>query len=84
MPRKLAFPAIAILAASSPIMPAADRGAAADRRFLHDDEAGALQMLHKALGDDRRHHLAGVPSACARCSAARRRAHRRGLRSWRE
>jgi hypothetical protein len=32
----------------------------ADRRPLHDDEARALQALHKPLGDDPRHDLGGV------------------------
>jgi len=36
------------------------RGRAADRRFLHDDEAASLKMLHKPLGDDPRHHLGGI------------------------
>ena len=45
---------------SSPVSPAANRGAAADPRLLHDDEPGALEVLRQSLGDDRRHHLAGV------------------------
>ena len=52
-------------------MPAANRGAAADRRFLHDDEPGALEVLHQALGDDRRHHLAGVVRPLAPAVAQR-------------
>ena len=42
-----------------------------DRRFLHDDEATALQVLHKSLGDDRRHHLAGVMDPLAPAVAPR-------------
>ena len=41
------------------------RRAADLRRPLHDDEAGALQVLHKALGDDLRHDLVGVVDALA-------------------
>src|ERR1700719_2520929 len=48
------------IAASSPVRPAANRGATSDRRLFHDDEAGALKVLHQALGDDRRHHLTSV------------------------
>ena len=32
---------------------------------LHDDEAGVLQMLHKALGDDLGHDLVGVMDTLA-------------------
>jgi len=41
----------------------------ADRRPLHDDEAGALQVLHKALGDNPRHHLGGVTLPLAAVAA---------------
>ena len=33
------------------------------RRPLHDDEAGALKVLHKPPGDDLRHDLVGVVDA---------------------
>jgi hypothetical protein len=46
-------------------MPATNRGAAADRRFLHDDEARALQMLNEALGHDRSFHSVVRPLASA-------------------
>jgi len=39
---------------------AVERGCAADCRSLHDDEAGALEMVDKALGYDPRHDLSGV------------------------
>jgi hypothetical protein len=56
---------------SSPVRAAAERGSPADRRFLHDDEAGALEMLHQALGHDRRHHLASVVHPLAPAVAQR-------------
>ena len=35
---------------SSPVMPAANRGGAADRRFLHDDEAsGAIKKIPPSI-----------------------------------
>jgi hypothetical protein len=37
----------------------------------HDDEAGALQMLHKAFGDNLRHDLVGVVDALAAFEAQR-------------
>jgi hypothetical protein len=33
--------------------------------FFHDDEAGALKVLDKPLGDDPRHDLGGVVNALA-------------------
>ena len=30
------------------------------RRFLHDDEPRSLEVLHKALGDDRRDYVGSV------------------------
>ena len=44
-------------------MPAAERSAAAYRRFLHHDEPRTLEVLDQALGDDRRHELVGVVRA---------------------
>ncbi len=46
-------------------MPAAERGAPADRRPLHDDEAGAFQMLYQLLRDDLGHDLVWVVDALA-------------------
>jgi hypothetical protein len=39
---------------------AVEHGRAADCRPPHDDEAGPVKVVHKALGDDRRHELGGV------------------------
>ena len=36
-----------------------------ERRFLHDDEAGALKMPHDTLGGDGGHVLGGVMLALA-------------------
>jgi hypothetical protein len=41
------------IAASSPVMPAANRGTASDRRFLHDDEPRSLEVLDQPLGKSR-------------------------------
>jgi hypothetical protein len=38
---------------------------AAERRLLHHDEAGALEVAHNALGGDRGHVLIGVMDALA-------------------
>jgi len=38
-------------------VPTVGRRALADRRPLHDDKARTLQVLHRALGEDPRHHL---------------------------
>jgi hypothetical protein len=38
---------------------------AAERRFLHDDEARALQMAHDALRSDSRHVFVGLVNALA-------------------
>jgi hypothetical protein len=48
-----------------------NRGATSDRRLFHDDEAGALEVLDQPLGDDRRHHLAGVVRPLAAAVAQR-------------
>jgi hypothetical protein len=47
------------------------RRATADRRPLHNDEARSLQVLDKALGDDRRHEFVGIvdPLAALKRSA---------------
>jgi hypothetical protein len=52
-------------------MPAANRGAAADRRLFHHDEARPLQVLHESLGHDRSHHLASVVRPLAPAVAQR-------------
>ena len=52
-------------------MTADNRGATSDRRLFHDDEAGALEVLDQPLGDDRRHHLAGVVRPLAAAVAQR-------------
>lgn len=44
----------------SALVPAAERSAASDRRLLHHDEAGPLEVLDKALCDDLGHDLIGV------------------------
>jgi len=41
-------------------VPASERCAANDRRLLHDDEAGVLEVLNTALGRDRGRVLVGV------------------------
>ena len=41
-------------------MPAPERRAASDRRALHHNESGALQMLNEATRDDLGHDLVGV------------------------
>jgi len=53
--------------AGSALETSSERRPASDRRPLHDDEAGSLQMLDQALGDDRR------PETAARTPARRRR-----------
>jgi hypothetical protein len=50
-------------------MTAAERRRPANRRPLHDDEAGPLEVLNQALGDDRRHELVGVADALAALKA---------------
>jgi len=47
------------------------RRAPADRRFLHDDEAGTLKVLDQALRDDFRDDLVGVVDALAAMKAQR-------------
>jgi hypothetical protein len=51
--------------ASSPLEPPTQRRPASDWRALHDDEPGALKMLHKAFGDNLGHDLVGVVYALA-------------------
>jgi hypothetical protein len=51
----------------------AKRRRADNRRPLHNDEARSLQMLDKALGDDRRHDLGGVMLPPAAVEAQRER-----------
>src|SRR5208337_1162923 len=46
-------------------------------RPLHDDESGALKVLHEPLGDDLRHDLVGVVHALA-ALVAQREGERRG------
>jgi hypothetical protein len=58
---------------SSPFLVAPQLRAASDRRSLHNDEAGPLQVLHKALGDDRRHDLVSVVDALAALEVQRER-----------
>ena len=41
------------------------------RRPAHDDEAGAVQVLDKALGDDVRHDLVGFVDALPAADAQR-------------
>jgi hypothetical protein len=48
---------------SSPVMLAANRGTAADRRFLHDDEAGALECSTRRLAAIAAHI---TPASCVR------------------
>jgi hypothetical protein len=53
-------------------------------RTLHDDKAGAFQMLHKALGDDLRRDFVRVMHALAalerhRCRADRRQGAKRRI-----
>lgn len=43
----------------------------ADRRVVDPDEAGALQMLNPALGDDRRHCLVGAADPLAALDSQR-------------
>jgi len=38
---------------------------AAERRLLHDNEAGALKVPHNAFGSDSRHILIGMMHALA-------------------
>ena len=45
--------------------------ATSDRRLFHDDEAGALEVLRQALGDDARHDLAGVADQLSAAVAQR-------------
>ncbi len=52
-------------------MPAAERGAASDRRLLHHDEAGTLKVLDKSLRDYRRHELVRVVDALTALKAQR-------------
>jgi hypothetical protein len=52
-------------------MPAAERGAPADRRFLHHDEARPLEVLDEALRADSRHEFVGVVDALAALEAER-------------
>jgi hypothetical protein len=47
------------------VKPSPQRRRADLSRPLHDDEAGALQVLRKALGDDLRHDLIRVAHALA-------------------
>jgi hypothetical protein len=55
----------------TPVVTAANRGATSDWRLFHDDKPRPLQVLHQALGDDRRHHLAGVVRPLAAAVAQR-------------
>ena len=55
--------------AGSALETSSERRPASDRRPLHDDEARSLQVLHKALGDDRRHELVSVVDALAALKA---------------
>jgi hypothetical protein len=57
----------------SPLEAAPERRAAPDRRTLHDDEAGALQMFDQALRHDLGHDLVGVVGALATVIAQRER-----------
>jgi hypothetical protein len=61
---------------SGRLKPSPERCPAADRRPLHDDEAGALEVLDQALGDVFGHDLVGVVDALAalkaRCEGERR------------
>jgi len=53
------------------LKPPPELGAAADRRPLHNHEAGALQMLHKSPGYDLGHDLVGVVRPLAAVEAQR-------------
>jgi hypothetical protein len=44
----------------SAVVIASERRSPGNRRLLHDHKARPLQLLHKGLGDDRSHELAGV------------------------
>src|SRR5208283_806212 len=60
-----------------------ERRPASDRRPLHDGEAGSLQMLDQALGDDRRHELVGAGTRLRPCAenAQSQMRRNRGFRS---
>ena len=47
------------------------RRAAAQRRPLHDDETGTLQVLRQTFGDDRRHHFRRIVDSFAAAVAKR-------------
>ncbi len=47
------------------------RRAAANRRPLHDHEAGSLEVLDEPPGDDQRHEFVGVVDALAALKAQR-------------
>ncbi len=49
--------------------------------LLHDDEARSLQVLHKPLGDDPRHHLGRVVLPLPAVEAQREREHNIGVRA---
>ena len=53
------------------VQSAGEGAAAADRRPLHDDEAGPFQMLHQSSRNDLRHDLVGVVHALAPLKAER-------------
>ena len=66
----------------SPLEATPERRAAPDRRALHDDEAGALQMLDKPFRHDSAMISSAYEPACGPDSAARTRALRRGRTGW--
>ncbi len=62
---------------SFPLESPSQRRPAYGRRSLHNDEAGALQVLHKPLGDDLRHDLVCVVDALAALESQRKGQRRR-------
>jgi hypothetical protein len=48
-----------------------NRGVAAERRLLHNDESRPFQVLAKPLGDDPRHDFIGIMNALATLEAQR-------------